>query len=107
MRRAAGIELHADEPHHLFSGMLIEDAHGFPDDLQVIGAEGDVHFLVFPQGNGRIRLYLGYPTEQAKRLTGDKGQQAFLEAFRLETLPGSEHLANATPARAVPLVPER
>jgi 2-polyprenyl-6-methoxyphenol hydroxylase-like FAD-dependent oxidoreductase len=98
VRRAASIELHRDPNHHLFSGMLIEDAHGFPDDLQVIGAEGDVHFLAFPQGGGRIRLYLGYPTDQPTRLTGEGAQQAFLDAFRLETLPGSEHLANATPA---------
>jgi 2-polyprenyl-6-methoxyphenol hydroxylase-like FAD-dependent oxidoreductase len=98
VRRAAGIELHRDPTHHLFSGLLIEDAQGFPDDLQVLGAEGDVHYLAFPQGKGRIRLYLGFPAEQSNRFAGEKGPQAFLEAFRLETLPGSEHLANATPA---------
>jgi len=98
VRRAAGIELHRDPTHHLFSGLLIEDAHGFPEDLEVIGAEGDVHFLAFPQGKGRIRLYLGYPADQPKRLTGDNSQREFLEAFRLKTFPGSEHLANATPA---------
>jgi 2-polyprenyl-6-methoxyphenol hydroxylase-like FAD-dependent oxidoreductase len=98
VRRAAGIELHRDPTHHLFSGMLIENAYGFPDDLQVFGAENDVHFVVFPQGNGRIRLYLGYPADQPTRLTGEGAQQAFLDAFRLETLPGSEHLASATPA---------
>ncbi len=98
VRRAARIELQRDPTHHFFSGLLVEDAHGFPDDLQVIGAEGDVHFLAFPQGNGRIRLYLGFPQEQPNRFAGDNGPGVFLDAFRLQTVPLSEHLANATPA---------
>src|SRR5262245_12661308 len=101
VRRGAAIELQRDPTHHLFAGMLIEDAHGFPEQQQMIGAEGDVHFLAFPQGKGRIRLYLGYPTEQKTRLTGEGSQQAFLDAFRLKTVSGSEHLANATPAGPV------
>jgi 2-polyprenyl-6-methoxyphenol hydroxylase-like FAD-dependent oxidoreductase len=98
VRRAAGIELHRDPTHHLFSGLLIEGADGFPDDLQVVGAERDVHFLAFPQGGGRVRLYLGFPTEQATRFAGDEGPGKFLDSFRLESLPNSEHLANAKPA---------
>lgn len=98
VRRVAGIELHRDPTHHLFSGMLVEGADGWPADTQAIGAEGDVHYLAFPQGNGRVRLYLGYSSDQPKRLTGDGAQQAFLDAFRLKSVPGSAHLANATPA---------
>ncbi len=98
VRRAAGIDLHRDATHHLFSGMLVEGADGWPADTQAIGAENDVHFLAFPQGHGRVRLYLGYSTEQPQRLAGGRGQQAFLDAFRLKSVPGSEHLANARPA---------
>jgi 2-polyprenyl-6-methoxyphenol hydroxylase-like FAD-dependent oxidoreductase len=98
VRKAACVELHKDPNHHLFSGMLIEGAHGWPDDTQCIGAESDVHFLAFPQGGGRVRLYLGYPSDQPQRLTGANAQRAFLDAFRLASVPGSEHLANATPA---------
>jgi menaquinone-9 beta-reductase len=98
VRRAAGIELHRDATHHLFSGMLIEGADGWPADTQAIGAEGDVHYLAFPQGNGWVRLYLGYASDQPQRLAGEGGQQAFLDAFRLKSLPGSEHLANARAA---------
>jgi 2-polyprenyl-6-methoxyphenol hydroxylase-like FAD-dependent oxidoreductase len=98
VRRAAGIELHKDANHHLFSGMLVEGAEGWPDDVQAIGAEGDVHFLAFPQGGGRVRLYLGYSSAQPQRLAGAGGPQAFLDAFKLKCLPGSEHLANARPA---------
>jgi 2-polyprenyl-6-methoxyphenol hydroxylase-like FAD-dependent oxidoreductase len=78
--------------------MLVEDAHGWPADTQAIGAEGDVHFLAFPQGGGRVRLYLGYSSHQPRRLAGEQGPRAFLDAFRLASLPGSEHLAGARPA---------
>ncbi|MEO8601394.1 MAG: FAD-dependent monooxygenase [bacterium] len=98
VRRQAGIELHRDPTHHLFGGMLVEGADAWPADLQVIGTVGDVHFLIFPQGNGRARLYLGYAAEQAKRFAGHGGAAAFLDAFRLSCLPGSEHLAAAQPA---------
>ena len=98
VRRQAGIAMHQDAQHHFFAGMLVEGAEGWPEDTQAIGAEGDAHFLCFPQGGGRARLYLGYATDQAQRLSGAGGQQAFLDAFRLKTVPGSEHLANARPA---------
>jgi 2-polyprenyl-6-methoxyphenol hydroxylase-like FAD-dependent oxidoreductase len=98
VRRQAGITLERDPTHHLFGGMLIEGAAGWPADLQVIGSSGDVHFLVFPQARGRVRLYLGYAADQARRFAGADGPQAFLEAFRLSCVPGSEHLADARPA---------
>jgi 2-polyprenyl-6-methoxyphenol hydroxylase-like FAD-dependent oxidoreductase len=98
VRRQLGIELHRDPPHHLFAGMLVEGADGWPADTQVIGSEGDVHYLAFPQGGGRVRLYLGYSADQPRRLAGAGGPQAFLDAFRLTSVPGSEHLAEATPA---------
>jgi 2-polyprenyl-6-methoxyphenol hydroxylase-like FAD-dependent oxidoreductase len=98
IRQQLGIELHQDPQHHWFSGMLVENAHGFPDDLQAIGAEGDTHYLVFPQGEGRARLYIGFPTDQPQRFAGDGAQQRFLDAFRLKCLPYADAIANATPA---------
>lgn len=99
-RRQAKLVEQADPAHHLFSGMLVEDAHGFPEDIQTKGTEGDVNFLVFPQGNGRVRLYLGYASERKGFLTGPGAQQRFLDAFRLTTLPNSDALASATPVSA-------
>lgn len=98
IRRQLGIGVHRDPTHHLFAGMLVEGAGDWPADLQVIGSAGDVHFLFFPQGGGRMRLYLGYATEQAKRFTGEQGPRAFLDAFRLACVPGSELVAGAEPA---------
>ena len=98
VRKQSGIALHRDPTHHLFAGMLVEGAEGWPADVQTIGAEGDVHFLVFPQGDGRIRLYLGYPSDQPRRLTGSDAPRAFLDAFRLRSLDGCESISNAQPA---------
>ncbi len=96
-RAQAGIELHRDEPHHLFSGLLVEGAHGWPDDLQTKGTEGEFNFLVFPQGEGRVRLYLGYGYDRKDFLAGAGAEERFLEAFNLRTVPKSEALANARP----------
>jgi 2-polyprenyl-6-methoxyphenol hydroxylase-like FAD-dependent oxidoreductase len=98
VRRAAGIELHRDGTHHLFAGMLIDGADGWPADSQVIGASDDTHYLVFPQGNGRARLYLGYASGEAQRLAGNGGPRAFLDAYRLPEVPHSEAIVNARPA---------
>jgi len=97
VRRSLGLELEKDPPHHLFSGLLVDGADGWPDDLQAIGAQGDVHFLAFPQGSGRVRLYLGFGLDQPHRMTGAGGPAAFLDGFRLSCLPESAALADATP----------
>src|SRR4029077_3289637 len=97
VRRAFGVELTKDPPPHLFSGLLVDGADDFPADLQAIGTERDVHFLVFPQGAGRVRLYLGLGLDQARRFSGPQGPQAFVEAFRFECMPDSAILADATP----------
>ncbi len=97
VRGQAGIEEHRDPRHHLFSGMLVEGAHGWPDHLQTKGTEGDVNYLAFPQGGGRVRLYLGYGFDRKSLLAGADARQRFLDAFRLSTLRNSEVLANASP----------
>ncbi len=97
VRRQIGITLHHDPAHHMFSGLLVDDAHGWPSDLQTIGTSGDIHFLAFPQGEGRVRLYLGFGIEQRRRLSGADGREKFLRAFELECVPNAAALANATP----------
>ncbi|MGE5597152.1 MAG: FAD-dependent oxidoreductase [Hyphomicrobiales bacterium] len=96
-RQQAGIPLHSDPQHHLFSGLLVEGAHDWPQDTQTKGTEGDVNFLAFPQGSGRVRLYLGYASDRKGFLSGTGAEQRFLDAWRLRSVPRAEALANATP----------
>lgn len=97
-RQQVGIPLHEAPQHHWFSGMLVEDVHGWPSDLQAISTEGDVHALVFPQSDTRVRVYLGFPTSQRGRFHGPEGPRKFLEAFALSSLPNAEAIVRGTPA---------
>jgi menaquinone-9 beta-reductase len=98
VRQQIGLELQRDTPHHLFSGLLVDDAVQWPEDLEVTGTEGDVHYLAFPQGQGRVRLYLGWELTDRHRFSGAGGPQRFVDTFaRLTTLPGASALGAATP----------
>jgi 2-polyprenyl-6-methoxyphenol hydroxylase-like FAD-dependent oxidoreductase len=97
VRRAHGLELRRDPPHHLFSGLLVDDADGWPEDLQMTGTEGEVHYLAFPQGGGRVRLYLGFGFERRRWLAGADGPRRFVDAFRLRSVAHADTLAGATP----------
>ncbi|MFN3523626.1 MAG: FAD-dependent oxidoreductase [Phenylobacterium sp.] len=98
VREAAGVKLHQDKPHHWFAGLLVEGAEGWADDLQAIGTEGDFGFLAFPQGQGRVRVYGGYPLEQAQRFKGPDGPRRFLDAFSMACSPPNRHLVAGRPA---------
>src|SRR5580700_2484988 len=98
VRSQVGIEQHRDPTHHLMAGMLVDNTTGWPADLQIFGTEARVNFLAFPQSTERVRLYICYSTEDKKRFAGADNQSRFLDAFRLESVPGSQYLANGTPS---------
>ncbi|HEX4182915.1 MAG TPA: FAD-dependent monooxygenase [Caulobacteraceae bacterium] len=98
VREAVGIKLHQDEPHHWFAGLLVEGVEGWSDEVQAIGTEGDFGFLAFPQGGGRIRIYGGYPLDQARRFRGADGPRKFLDAFAMECSPANRHIVAGRPA---------
>lgn len=98
VREAAGIALHQDRPHHWFAGLLVDGVEGWDPTLQAIGTEGDFGFLAFPQGEGRVRVYGGYPLDQAQRFKGEGGARRFLDAFALACSPGNAALVAGEPA---------
>ena len=106
-RRSFGLELERNPPHHLFSGLLVDGADGWPEDAQMTGSEGDVHYLAFPQGGGRVRLYLGFGFDRRRWLTGADGPARFVDAFRLGSLAAvhAEALAGATPVSPCAVYP--
>jgi menaquinone-9 beta-reductase len=105
LRRTFGLELERNPPHHLFSGLLVDGAHDWPDDLQMTGTEDEVHYLAFPQGAGRVRLYLGFGYDRRRWLTGPEGPQRFVDAFRLRSAPLAAPLAEATPVSPCAVYP--
>lgn len=96
VRRELRVELHRGRPHHMFSGLLVDGACAWPEDLETAGTEDDLHFLAFPQGGGRVRLYLGFGLEQRSRFAGPEGPRRFLDSFRFLCIPEAERLAEAT-----------
>lgn len=98
VRRAAGMTLHQERPHHWFAGLLVDDVAGWDETRQAIGTEDDFGFLAFPQGNGRVRVYGGWDLTEKTRFAGTQGAARFLEAFRMKSAPPNEAIAGGTPA---------
>ncbi len=95
--RQIGCNQQQDAEHHLFSGRLVDEAQGWPEDLQVIATEGEANVLAFPQGDGKVRIYLGWSSQERGLLIGPDGPQRFLDAWRLSCVPHAEAIANAQP----------
>ncbi|SEI97840.1 2-polyprenyl-6-methoxyphenol hydroxylase [Sphingomonas sp. OV641] len=98
VRRAAGLTLHQDKPHHWFAGLLVDGVEAWDETRQAIGTEDDFAFLAFPQGNGRMRVYGGWDLAAKTRFAGKEGPQRFLEAFRMKSAPQNAAIAEGTPA---------
>jgi 2-polyprenyl-6-methoxyphenol hydroxylase-like FAD-dependent oxidoreductase len=98
VQRQIGLKLEEDPIDHLIAGLLVEDAHGWPEDLQSIGKVGDIQYLIFPQGGGRVRLYVDYDITDRKRFSGKTGAATMLAAFDMPCVPNSKAIAGATPS---------
>jgi|SRR5215469_7703262 len=70
VRRQLGFIGLRDEPHNLIGGMLVDGVHEWPQDTLAIGTEGDLHYLIFPQGGTKLRLYACYGFAERERFTG-------------------------------------
>jgi 2-polyprenyl-6-methoxyphenol hydroxylase-like FAD-dependent oxidoreductase len=97
VRRQLGMTLARDEPHHFIGGMLVDGVPDWPREQQSVGTEGNLNYLVFPQGQSRVRLYACYGAENRERFTGPGREQHLLEAFRLPCLPLGDAIASGTP----------
>ncbi|MDG2304126.1 MAG: FAD-dependent monooxygenase [Candidatus Binatia bacterium] len=97
VRRQLGLELVEDPVDHLIAGLLIDGANGWPDDLQAGGKVGDINYLIFPQGGGKIRLYADYDAAERGRFGGEGGAERMLAAFDMPCVPLSGAIAGAHP----------
>ncbi len=97
VRRQLGLPLQSFAMKNLIAGLLIEGAHEWPEDVQATGKVGDLHYLVFPQGEGKIRLYAEYSADQRGRFAGSDGARDMLKAFDLACVRNSRSLAGARP----------
>jgi 2-polyprenyl-6-methoxyphenol hydroxylase-like FAD-dependent oxidoreductase len=78
--------------------MLVDGASEWPQDAWTFGTEGDLVFIVFPQGGQRVRIYTCTAIDQRDRYVGSSGPARFLDDIgRLTCLPQAASLAAATP----------
>jgi 2-polyprenyl-6-methoxyphenol hydroxylase-like FAD-dependent oxidoreductase len=70
VQRQLGFQVLHDEPHNLLGGMLIDGVPDWPQNVWETGTEGDIQHLVFPQGGGKLRLYVCYGFAGRERFTG-------------------------------------
>jgi 2-polyprenyl-6-methoxyphenol hydroxylase-like FAD-dependent oxidoreductase len=97
VRKQLGFRTEADEPHNLLGGMLVANVPDWPREMQAIGTEDRLHYLIFPQGKDLVRLYACYDFADKARFTGPGKQDRALQAFRLNCLPLADAILAGTP----------
>lgn len=84
VRRQLGVALEASGPRTFGAGLLVDELD-WPAGCNSLGTWDDVHFLVFPRGEGRARIYLMWDKDNPSRFAGEGGAERILE--RLATMP--------------------
>jgi 2-polyprenyl-6-methoxyphenol hydroxylase-like FAD-dependent oxidoreductase len=97
IRKQLGFATEADEPHNLIGGMLVANVPEWPRDMQAIGTEDRLHYLIFPQGDDLVRLYACYDFADKARYAGPHKTERVLQAFRLNCLPLADAIIAGTP----------
>ena len=80
VRSRAGFPVQRDPDQNLVAGVLYEDMQASEDASHFWLNPGlGQTVLLFPQGQGRARAYVCYPSESGYRLSGDGGLPRFVE----------------------------
>lgn len=98
VRRQATITIQRDDPVNYLAGLLVDGLAGITDDQDIMVMEGDQILLMFHQGHGRARLYVGVGRSGQRRFAGPDGAAEFLAAWQPGCYPLSEVVAAGTPA---------
>jgi 2-polyprenyl-6-methoxyphenol hydroxylase-like FAD-dependent oxidoreductase len=98
VRRQADISLQRDDPINYIAGLLVDGLAGIPDDHDVLVGEGDLYLLIFHQGGGRARLYVGLGRSGQRRFAGSDAAAQFLAAWKPGCYPLAELVAAGIPA---------
>ena len=89
VRRQAGITLQRDDPVNYLAGLLVDGLAGIAHDNDIMVMEGDQVLLMFHQGRGRARLYVGLGRSGQRRFAGPDAAAQFLAAWQPGCYPPS------------------
>jgi len=95
VRRQLGLDLRQVESKATLGGLLVH-VPSWSQETEVLGTEGDVHFLVFPRPEGFVRLYLA--VDKGADTGGAGKADRFLDAFNLDCFPDGATLAQGAVA---------
>jgi 2-polyprenyl-6-methoxyphenol hydroxylase-like FAD-dependent oxidoreductase len=105
VRRQLGIELVGDEARTLMAGFLAEAIEGWPSDQMAFGTAGRLHYAMFPQDAGAVRLYLQFPIEDRNRFAGPDRTEALAAAYDLPCFPPEMGFDAVKPLRTAAAFP--
>jgi 2-polyprenyl-6-methoxyphenol hydroxylase-like FAD-dependent oxidoreductase len=98
VRDACAIRLHADTPHHMFGGLLVQGVKGWDESEQATGTADGFGFIAFPQGGGKVRVYGAFSLHDRARFIGTEGPRHFLDSVRMPCSPNGARIAEGEPA---------
>lgn len=87
VRRQLGIELAGDPAETMMAGFLAEAIEGWPTDQMAFGTVERLHYAMFPQDAGAVRLYLQFPIADRERFAGPDLAEALASAYDLPCFP--------------------
>jgi len=99
VRRWCGFDVQREQPRHLFAGILFDGSEAPDDDTSRIffdSPNGRVS-LLFPQGGGRVRAYVGHHRAGNPPAEGKQSVGRFLDDSAAVGVP-RDWYAKATPA---------
>ncbi len=98
VRKWGGLTETQDDPRLRISGMLLQDSRAPEDTVRLVtDFQRGRASILFPQGNGRVRSYFIYRTEEGTRFQGEKDIPRFIEECVSTGVP-AEFFEGATPA---------
>jgi len=79
------------------SGLILDDVPA-PMDANIISSDDDGHLVImFPQGNGRVRSYLSFSSEEGRMYSGPKDYEQFI-TDSIELSGWNDYYEPATPS---------
>ena len=79
VRSGAGFQVQRDPDHNLVAGVLYDDMAADDEATHFfLNPSIGQSVLLFPQGEGRVRAYVCYPSASGYRLSGDRDMERFI-----------------------------
>ena len=97
VRNWADFVVNRDTQHNIVGGVLLDECPA-PDDAAAIWPNPSAGWvaLLFPQGGGRVRAYVGYERTVERRLSGEADLPEFIQSSVRCGVP-AEYLSRAKP----------